>query len=109
MTRKFETPGQFGAGAGVTFESGQPSNKVHSKPKKKSRQQEWRARNPLKTWAHVATASGIRRGLIKPQACEVCGAEKAEAHHDDYHRPLVVTWLCREHHRQVHYPRKGGK
>lgn len=78
-------------------------------PRKPSRQEKWRARNPIKAWAHVATASGIRRGLIKPQPCEVCGAEKAEAHHDDYHRPLVVTWLCREHHRQVHYPRKSGK
>lgn len=74
--------------------------------KKKSRQEKWRDRNPLKTWAHSATQSGLRRGLIHKQPCEICGAEKAEAHHDDYLRPLAVRWLCRAHHRQVHYPRK---
>jgi hypothetical protein len=25
-----------------------------------------------------------------------------DAHHDDYARPLDVTWLCRRHHQQRH-------
>lgn len=36
------------------------------------------------------------------QPCEVCGAEKSEAHHDDYTKPLSVRWLCRSHHRLHH-------
>jgi hypothetical protein len=70
-----------------------------------SRQERWRARNPLKSWAHSATRSAIRRGLIVPKPCEVCGDPKAEAHHPDYRRPLVVKWWCRRHHKQHHHGR----
>ena len=79
-----------------------------AKKKKHQRQEHWKKRNPKKLWAHVATHSAIRRGLLKPAPCEVCGAEKAEAHHPDYDRPLHVQWLCRAHHRAVHYPKGGG-
>lgn len=44
----------------------------------------------------------VRRGKIKRGPCEVCGAEKAHAHHDDYGKPLAVRWLCPFHHRQHH-------
>jgi hypothetical protein len=66
------------------------------------RQARWREKNPLKRWAHVATASALRRGLIERQSCEVCGADNADAHHDDYSRPMAVRWLCRRHHKEVH-------
>jgi formylmethanofuran dehydrogenase subunit E len=35
-------------------------------------------------------------------ACEVCGDKKAEAHHDDYSKPLDVRWLCTTHHAEWH-------
>lgn len=38
--------------------------------------------------------------VIRPK-CIVCGG-KAEAHHDDYDKPLEVQWLCFKHHRQYH-------
>jgi len=28
---------------------------------------------------------------------------KAEAHHDDYSRPLDVRWLCKRHHEEAHH------
>ena len=56
----------------------------------------------LKRWAHVATASALRRGLIERQPCEVCGVEQSDAHHDDYARPMAVRWLCRKHHKEAH-------
>jgi len=76
--------------------------------KPRNRQEAWRERNPLATWAHGATRSAIRRGLITPQPCEICGAT-AEAHHPDHTDPLRVQWLCRIHHKRLHAElRKGG-
>lgn len=40
-------------------------------------------------------------GKITKQPCEVCGAV-AQAHHDDYSKPLEVRWLCPVHHKQEH-------
>jgi len=34
--------------------------------------------------------------------CTVCGAMKSEAHHEDYSKPLEVTWLCRTCHKAEH-------
>lgn len=68
-----------------------------------TRQARWRSQNPLAYWAHSATQSALRRGLIRRGPCEVCGAEKTDAHHIDYHRPLSsIVWLCRKHHRLAH-------
>ncbi len=46
----------------------------------------------------------LRRGKVVKLPCQVCGrTEHVEGHHHDgYDKPLVVTWLCRPHHRQVH-------
>lgn len=76
--------------------------------KKHMKQENWRKRNPKKHWAHRATRSAIKSGLLLPAPCEVCGDTTSEAHHPDYDRPLHVTWLCRAHHRAVHY-KKGCK
>lgn len=67
-----------------------------------TRQKLWQQANPLARWAHIALASGLRRGLIQRKPCELCGAEPADAHHDDYSRPLDVRFMCRKHHRQHH-------
>ena len=40
------------------------------------------------------------RKLVK-RPCEMCGAD-AQAHHEDYSKPLEVRWLCPVHHRQRH-------
>lgn len=47
----------------------------------------------------------IRRGKITPQPCEGCGDLFAQAHHDDYDKPLDLRWLCLrchlKHHKQA--------
>ena len=76
-------------------------------PIKYARQARWREKNPMKRWAHVATASAVRRGLIQQQPCEVCGSPTSEAHHDDYERPMAVRWFCRLHHKAEHRRQKA--
>ena len=66
------------------------------------RQAKWREQNPLKVWAHASLRSALRRGLVTPQPCAICGAAESEAHHEDHALPLDVTWLCRAHHKARH-------
>lgn len=46
-------------------------------------------------------AQYMRDKHLERQPCEICGA-KAEAHHEDYNKPLEVRWLCFKHHREWH-------
>jgi hypothetical protein len=62
----------------------------------------WRE-DPLKKRARNAVSGALRSGRLIRQPCEVCQAEPAEAHHDDYSRPLEVRWLCRRHHEEAHH------
>ena len=59
-------------------------------------------RNPIKRAAHIATGNAIRDGRLVRQPCEVCGDKQAQAHHDDYSKPLDVRWLCTTHHAEWH-------
>lgn len=59
-------------------------------------------RNPVKRAAHILVGNAIRAGKLTRQPCEVCGCEKAQAHHDDYGKPLDVRWLCTTHHAEWH-------
>lgn len=70
--------------------------------RKPTRQQLWRKKNPREYLAHLYVQAAKRAGVISPEPCEICGAEKAEAHHPDYDRPGDVQWLCRKHHQQLH-------
>ena len=70
-------------------------------------QAEMNARSRAKTPREVILAqravdTAIRNGSLQRGTCEVCGAERVDAHHDDYSKPLDVRWLCRRHHLQLH-------
>lgn len=43
----------------------------------------------------------IRDGKINRGNCIKCG-KLAEAHHEDYYKPLEVTWLCTKHHWKIY-------
>lgn len=58
--------------------------------------------NPIKRAAHILCDNAIRGGRLKRMPCEVCGSELAQAHHDDYSKPLAVRWLCTRHHSEWH-------
>jgi hypothetical protein len=61
----------------------------------------WRE-DPVKKHARNLVAAALRHGRLVRQPCEVCGWMEAQAHHDDYDKPLDVQWLCRMHHEQHH-------
>jgi hypothetical protein len=75
-----------------------------------ARQTAWRDRNPMKVWAHAATRSALRRGLItKPDRCEGCSKPgPLEAHHHDHRDPLRIAWLCRKCHKRLHGALRRG-
>lgn len=47
------------------------------------------------------TYKAIVSGEIIRKPCDICGAEKVDAHHPDYSDYLSVMWLCRKHHTLV--------
>jgi hypothetical protein len=62
------------------------------------KQRLYRARNRKKHEARMAVFRAIRAGVITKRPCEICGTFPADAHHDNYERPLDIRWLCRMHH-----------
>ena len=62
----------------------------------------WVEKNPEKRQAHTKVRVAIKSGLLVREACEKCGSEKAQAHHDDYSKPLDIMWLCPKHHKERH-------
>lgn len=82
-------------------------------------QQEYRKNNAQKLYqqkqareieryghAHKAIRNRLSRGKLEKQPCEVCGSEPAEAHHDDYNKPLEIRWLCKKCHTKWHSENK---
>lgn len=57
--------------------------------------------NPVKRRAVNMVNNAVRDGRLLKQQCEQCG-NKAQAHHDDYSKPLSVRWLCPKHHHNWH-------
>ena len=56
---------------------------------------EQRRKSNCRSYLHIY----IKRGVIKKGPCVVCNtAERIEAHHPDYDKPLLVYWMCRSHH-----------
>lgn len=68
----------------------------------------WRAQDKRRSVAHSAVARAIRSGDLVRKPCERCLAEKTEAHHEDYDKPLDVMWLCTPCHKQRHKELKIG-
>jgi hypothetical protein len=56
----------------------------------------------LQDAAQIAVVAAVRAGTLTPMPCQVCSHQEAEAHHQDYTRPLSVVWLCKKHHGGEH-------
>ena len=69
-------------------------------------------KNPLLRKHHEArwkTHRALAVGRLVRKPCESCGATKAQAHHEDYNKPLDVRWLCRPCHQKQHQKAEGGR
>ena len=96
------------------FQSGRPRVRMICRPCEKERisrvpraqinksKREWDRRNSEKRAAHKAVELALLRGALTRLGCEKCG-ERAHAHHDDYSKPLLVRWLCPQHHAEAHH------
>lgn len=65
----------------------------------------YQARNPEKVAAWKIYKKALQSGKIVKQPCVVCNNPSAQGHHQDYSKPLEVVWLCRTHHKDVHFGR----
>ena len=71
-------------------------------------QKKWRELNKHKRAAHASVQYALKAGTLLRKPCEKCG-EKAQAHHDDYTKPLEVRWLCVRHHNDHHNEERRQK
>jgi hypothetical protein len=65
----------------------------------------WSEKNTKKVWVTRAVNNSIRDGkLSKSSHCQNCDKSdcRIEGHHDDYDRPLDVSWFCSACHRGWH-------
>lgn len=60
-------------------------------------------RHPLHFEARRLVAKALKDGILVRMPCEVCSDTETQAHHEDYAKPLEVSWLCHTHHRARHY------
>ena len=69
-----------------------------NRPKHSELKEESRLKANARSYLNVY----LKRGSIVKEPCAICGDSHAEAHHEDYSKPLEVIWLCREHHLSHH-------
>jgi len=62
----------------------------------------WDVANAIRKHAHTTVNNALRDGRLVSQPCFICGSLETQAHHFDYSRPLLVSWLCAGHHAQLH-------
>ena len=79
-----------------------------SKEQNAKRIQNYQNKYPVKKIATSKVGHAIRDGKLTRKPCEVCGKEKAQAHHDDYSKPLDVRWLCVKHHNEHHVAQRNA-
>jgi hypothetical protein len=62
----------------------------------------YKKKNYVKSQAYWAVEAALKKGEMQRESCADCGYHIAEAHHEDYSKPLEVTWLCRKCHAELH-------
>ena len=66
----------------------------------------YRNKYPEKAKARAMVSYHLRSGHISKKPCEKCGNIETEAHHEDYSKPLDITWLCESCHKKIHVEKR---
>ncbi len=63
-----------------------------------------REANPNRLLAYSRINHAKEYGIIRPpDACEICQEKTAlSGHHEDYSKSLLVIWVCRQCHSDIH-------
>jgi hypothetical protein len=70
---------------------------------KKRRRYHPKKRDVKKIRARSAIYNGLKSGTVTKKPCAVCDKKTdIHAHHFNYDKPLLVIWLCRKHHAELH-------
>jgi hypothetical protein len=70
---------------------------------------DWWWQKRQKAFASLCVRHALESGLIERGPCVQCGKVDSDAHHPDYNKPLLITWLCRPHHSSYHSKQKGRR
>ena len=80
-------------------------NKAHPGYATQKKREWWQA-NKDRLKVKWVVKDALLSGRLVKQPCFVCGDLKVEAHHADYSAPLAVSWLCKQHHIELHREHK---
>lgn len=89
-----------------SYKKGRKKNGFTKYQYRKEALKRYEKKHPERIKARIAVKMSLKTGAIKKQPCAICGAEKAVAHHyKGYAKEnwLIISWLCKEHHRLAHY------
>lgn len=84
-------------------------NRPETRVKLRAKRRRARDNNPLKESARRRVYKAIKFKKLQKEPCVVCREIKVHAHHENYNKPLEVTWLCNAHHKQLHFSEKEYK
>ena len=77
-------------------------NKETSRESRRKAQHRQLEKHPERSRIYSRVQRAIKSGDLIRKPCEVCTNPDSHAHHDDYRKPLVVVWLCAQHHKDRH-------
>lgn len=77
-------------------------NKLRVRKLRQASKKRLRKLYPEKWKARDKVYREVKKGNLIKLPCEVCSDKKAQAHHEDYSKPLDIKWLCFKHHFQLH-------
>lgn len=63
----------------------------------------YKREHPDRVRANWIVSERYRHGKLSPKPCVLCGNIDSQAHHQDYSKPLEITWLCPSCHSNVHF------